>query len=57
MPWTPADATTHTQSADTPHLQELWSRVANSELDRSHDEGRAIRIANSAVTKAKGKRK
>ncbi len=54
MPWQPDDAPRHDRKADTPHLRRLWSEVANKVLDDTGDEGRAIRIANAAVAKARG---
>ena len=49
MPWSPADASSHTKAADTPALQKLWAKVANEQLQKTGDEGRAIRIANYSV--------
>jgi hypothetical protein len=49
MPWTKADALRHTHKADTAAKQRQWADVANSELDRTGDEARAIRAANAAV--------
>ena len=49
MPWTPNDAERHTHKAATPTLQELWAKVANEALERTGDEGRAIREANAVV--------
>ncbi len=51
MPWTADDAERHTHKADTPSLQELWAKVANETLDRTGDEGRAIREANAVVAR------
>lgn len=51
MPWAPSDAEKHTSKADTPRLQRVWAQVANSALERTGDEGRAIREANSAVAR------
>jgi hypothetical protein len=53
MPWLPEDADRHDHKADTPSLQRLWAEVANSVLADTGEEGRAIRIANSAVAKAR----
>ena len=53
MPWTKASATSHTKKADTPKRKRQWSKVANAVLEETHDEGRAVRIANAAVKKAK----
>jgi len=49
MPWTPNDAGRHTHKATTPALKELWAKVANETLERTTDEGRAIREANAVV--------
>jgi hypothetical protein len=35
--------------AVTPELRELWAKVANERLEKTGDEGRAIREANSVV--------
>lgn len=56
MPWTYKDAYSHTKSANTPHLQSMWSKVANSVLEKTGDEARAIREANAVVSKQKGKK-
>ena len=52
MPWTEKDAARHTKSARTPKDKRRWSHVANSVLNRTHDEGRAIKAANSVVSRA-----
>lgn len=49
MPWIAADAEKHTHKATTPALQALWAKVANDCLERTGDEGRAIREANAVV--------
>ena len=51
MPWTPDDAERHTHKAATPPLQALWAKVANETLERTGDEGRAIREANAVVAR------
>jgi hypothetical protein len=51
MRWTPNDAERHTHKAATAELQELWAKVANESLERTGDEGRAIREANSVVAR------
>jgi hypothetical protein len=43
MPWTLDDAEKHTHKAMTRALKELWAKVANESLERTGDEGRAIR--------------
>ena len=54
MPWTADDAERHTHKATTWSLKELWAKVANESLERTSDEGRAIREANAVV---RGRRK
>lgn len=49
MPWTPQDADKHTGLANTASRKKLWASTANEILDTTGDEGKAIRIANSAV--------
>ena len=49
MPWIPEDAERHTHKATTWTLKELWAKVANECLERTGDEGRAIREANAVV--------
>ena len=52
MPWTPNDAGRHTHKASTSDLKELWAKVANECLERTGDEGRAIREASAVVARA-----
>jgi hypothetical protein len=51
MPWTPDDAERHTHKATTSELKELWARVANERLEKTGDEGRAIREANAVIAR------
>jgi hypothetical protein len=51
MPWTSSDAERHTHKATTSDLKELWAKVANESLERTGDEGRAIREANAVVAR------
>jgi len=51
MPWTPNDAERHTHKATTRPLKELWAKVANECLERTGDEGRAIREANAVIAR------
>jgi hypothetical protein len=51
MPWTPDEAERHTHKATTSGLKELWAKVANESLERTGDEGRAIREANAVVAR------
>lgn len=57
MPWTMASAKRHTKKASSPAAKKQWSKVANKVLKESGDEGKAVRIANAAVAKRKGKKK
>lgn len=54
MPWTASDAEKHTHKATTSELKELWAKVANERLEKTGDEGRAIREANSVVARQHG---
>ena len=40
-----------THKATTTALKELWTKVANESLERTGDEGRAIREANAVVAR------
>ena len=51
MPWTPNDAERHTHKAITWELKELWAKIANECLERTGDEGRAIREAKAVVAR------
>lgn len=55
MPWSEKDASRHTKKATTAKLRRQWAAVANSVLEQTGDEGRAIAAADSAVARAKGK--
>ena len=57
MPWKESDAKRHTKKAKSKKRKHQWSTVANKVLRESGDEGKAVRIANSAVKKAGHKRK
>jgi len=54
MPWSPEDAERHTHKAVTRAQQELWAKVANEALERTGDEGRAIREANAVIARDTG---
>jgi hypothetical protein len=56
MPWTPREAAKHNRSVKSPKRKRQWSKVANSILERTGDDARAIRGANSAVKKSQSKR-
>ena len=49
MPWTEKDASKHTKSARTPKQKRQWRSIANSVLERTGNEGRAIASANAVV--------
>jgi hypothetical protein len=51
MPWIPDQAERHTHKATTQALKELWATVANECLERTGDEGRAIREANTVIAR------
>ena len=51
MPWIANEAERHTHKATTRALKELWAKVANETLERTGDEGRAIREANAVVAR------
>lgn len=53
MPWDPGDASRHTKKAVLPVAQRQWSDVANSVLQRTGNEGQAVRVANGVVKKRK----
>lgn len=49
MPWlNDADSVRHNKLAKG-RLGEIWRKVANETLDRTGDEGRAIREANAVI--------
>lgn len=55
MPWTPKDATKHTKKAKSPAARKQWAAAADAVLAKTGDEGRAVRVANAAVGKRRGK--
>lgn len=57
MPWTAKDASKHTKKADTPAEKKQWAKTANSVLKSSKDEGKAVRVANSAIAKGDKKKR
>ena len=58
MPWSAPDAESHDKKADTPKKRRLWAQVANGELARTGDDGKAAKIANGVLKRAaeRGKR-
>ena len=57
MPWDDKDAKRHTKKAKSPKRKRQWKKVANSILERTGDEGRAVRGANAAVKNSGRKEK
>lgn len=60
MPWKPGDGPArHTHKADTPAKRKQWASTANSVLEKTGNEGSAVRIANAAVKNhpSKGKKR
>jgi hypothetical protein len=50
MPWTAAEAKSHTKKANTPERQRKWAKIANAALKTyKGNEGKAIAVANSAM--------
>ena len=56
MPWTANDPEKHAHKATTPELQQLWAKVANERLEKTGDEGRAMREANLVIARQEGSR-
>lgn len=54
MPWGSKDASRHTKKAKSPKRKRQWAHVADSILERTGDEGRAVRGANSVIKKGSG---
>lgn len=48
MPWAPGDASKHKKGL-SPTQSRKWSHVANSVLQKTGDEARAVRAANSVT--------
>ena len=56
MPWlTDEDSLRHNKLAEG-RLGEIWRKVANETLERTGDEGRAIREANAVIDRIEEKR-
>ena len=51
MPWDSSDARDHTKKAKSGKRARQWADVANSVLERTGDEGKAVRVANGVVKK------
>lgn len=54
MPFNSRDVSKHYKGA-TGHEKRIWAAVANSQLERTGDEGTAIASANAQVNKYKAK--
>ena len=57
MPWSGKDATRHTKKATTPKSKRAFAHAANSVLERTGDEGRAVRAGNAAAAHSARKSK
>lgn len=55
MPWDPSDAYRHTHKATTPKAKRAFSHAANSVLEETGDEGRAVRAGNAAAAASRVK--
>ena len=55
MRWISNDAEKHTHKANASALKDLWAKVANESLEKTGDEGRAIREANAVVARQSDK--
>ena len=55
MPWSEKDASKKTKKARSPKSRRQWRDVANSVLEKTGDEARAVRTANGVI--ARGQRK
>ena len=56
MPWSAADAKSHTKKATTPKAKKVWAKVADDVLAKTGNEGRAVREANAVANRVKGKK-
>ncbi len=56
MPWMRAAARSKTHKADTPAKQSQWAAIANRVLEKTGDDGKAIRIANGVIGRRAKKR-
>jgi hypothetical protein len=55
MPWNPSDAHRHKRGLSE-HQAKQWAEVANSVLERTGDEGKAVKQANGVVGRPQGDR-
>ena len=57
MPWSAKDASRHTKKAKTPKAKRAFAHASNSVLERTGDEGRAVRAGNAAAARSAAKSK
>lgn len=55
MPWGPEDATKKNKKATTPKSKRAFAHAANSVLEATGDEGRAVRAGNAAADRSLAK--
>lgn len=55
MPWITQDATSHTKKATAASKKRQWTKVANSVLKKTGNEGKAVKVANGVIKKRKKK--
>jgi len=55
MPWTAKSATRHTKKARSQKCKRAFAHAANSMLESTGDEGKAVRTGNAAVNKCNAK--
>lgn len=56
MPWTTDEESLRHNKNAHGELGKVWREVANETLERTHDEGRAIREANAVIHRVHDKR-
>ncbi len=57
MPWKPSQAHAHNKGINDPATARRWSKIANSMLQKSGDDAKALRVANGVIKESKmGKR-
>lgn len=56
MPWTDSESTKHTKKAKSAKSKSQWRKVANSVLEKTGDEARAVRTANGVIKKSTRKK-
>jgi hypothetical protein len=56
MPWEASDASGKTKKASSPKKKRQWSKIANSVLKKTGDEGKAVKTANGVLKHLYGKK-